>query len=153
MDNNYESFGGTQTITGTKTCTISVAATVFVKYSGINQQVLLADGTVKPLSEFGGGESTVEYLTSQVAINVTATGFNYSSLTFVNQANLYLYQMQFTPKQEGFAPSMSIKIGTLPTQHAPTVSELWEIRCNSVGASLIEQLSFSGIKDVRLRIS
>ncbi|KAA6384273.1 MAG: hypothetical protein EZS28_020202 [Streblomastix strix] len=52
LNNKYVTLGGTQTITGAKTFTISVTAQTFVKYSGKNQQVLLADGTIKPISEF-----------------------------------------------------------------------------------------------------
>ncbi|KAA6388198.1 MAG: hypothetical protein EZS28_016278, partial [Streblomastix strix] len=52
MDDKYVRLIGNQTINGTKTFTISVTAPAFVKYSGTNQQVLLADGTIKPLSEF-----------------------------------------------------------------------------------------------------
>ncbi|KAA6359946.1 MAG: hypothetical protein EZS28_044527, partial [Streblomastix strix] len=157
-------------ITGAKTFTISVTAPAFVKYSGTNQQVLQADGTTKPISEFtttiddsnyvkkdgdddssvlladGGdrllsdfssGGASIEDLTSQVAIN-----------------------MQVTLKQEDFAPSMNIKIGTFPTQYASTVSELYvlvsgtygalkphitntgEIRCYTVNVSWIQQISF-----------
>ncbi|KAA6388021.1 MAG: hypothetical protein EZS28_016456 [Streblomastix strix] len=43
MDKKYISPGEIQTITGAKTITISVTAPAFVKYSGTNQQVLLAD--------------------------------------------------------------------------------------------------------------
>ncbi|KAA6391107.1 MAG: hypothetical protein EZS28_013366 [Streblomastix strix] len=55
LDGKYVTLGGTQTVTGQKTFTISVTAPAFVKYSGTNQQVLLADGTVKQLSEFSSG--------------------------------------------------------------------------------------------------
>ncbi|KAA6385356.1 MAG: hypothetical protein EZS28_019117 [Streblomastix strix] len=102
--------------------------------------ILFAGGGDLLLSDFSCGGATVEILTSQVAINETATS---------------------TPKQEGFAPSTNIKIRTLPTQYTPIVSELCipvdgpyggfkphiantgEIRCYTVGASWIEQISFS----------
>ncbi|KAA6377040.1 MAG: hypothetical protein EZS28_027432 [Streblomastix strix] len=67
--------------------------------------------------------------------------------------------MQVTPKLEGFASSLNIKIGTLPTQHAQTISELCmpvggpyggfkpyissygEIRCYIVGATALFEFS------------
>ncbi|KAA6382086.1 MAG: hypothetical protein EZS28_022390, partial [Streblomastix strix] len=55
LKGKFVSLAGTQTVTGAKTFTISVTAPAFVKYSGTNQQVLLADGTVKQLSEFSSG--------------------------------------------------------------------------------------------------
>ncbi|KAA6388644.1 MAG: hypothetical protein EZS28_015827 [Streblomastix strix] len=44
-----------QTVTGTKTCSNNVTAPVFVKSDGTDQQVLLANGSTKPLSDFSGG--------------------------------------------------------------------------------------------------
>ncbi|KAA6369290.1 MAG: hypothetical protein EZS28_035183, partial [Streblomastix strix] len=114
-----------QTIYGTKTFNSKVNAAGFAKTGKDYTSVLLAGGGDRLLSDFSSGGASVEDLTSQVAINVTATGFNYSSLAFVKIGNLYLFQMQVTPKQEGFAQSMIIKIGTLPSQYAQTVSELY----------------------------
>ncbi|KAA6375856.1 MAG: hypothetical protein EZS28_028615, partial [Streblomastix strix] len=51
MDNKYLRLGGSLTITGAKTFTISLTAPEFVKYIGKKQQILLADGTTKPISE------------------------------------------------------------------------------------------------------
>ncbi|KAA6357620.1 MAG: hypothetical protein EZS28_046853 [Streblomastix strix] len=51
-DGKFVQLGGTQMITGAKTLIISITAPAFVKYSGTNQLVLLADETVKQLSEF-----------------------------------------------------------------------------------------------------
>ncbi|KAA6353184.1 MAG: hypothetical protein EZS28_051289, partial [Streblomastix strix] len=61
MDNKYVTLGGNQTINGAKTFTISVTSPAFVKYSGTNQQVLLADGTVKQLSEFSSDQVHYTY--------------------------------------------------------------------------------------------
>ncbi|KAA6389859.1 MAG: hypothetical protein EZS28_014613 [Streblomastix strix] len=154
-----------QTIYGSKTFNSNINAAGFTKTVKDDTSVLLAGGGDQLLSDFSSGGATVEILTSQIAINETVTGFNYSSLAFVKLGNLYLFQIQATPKQEGFAPSMNIKLGTLPTQYAPTVSELCmsvgspyggfkphitntgEIRCYTIGASWIEQISFSGLLD------
>ncbi|KAA6380172.1 MAG: hypothetical protein EZS28_024303 [Streblomastix strix] len=151
-----------QTIYGTKTFNSNINAAGFAKTGKDDTSVLLAGGGDRLLSDFSSGGASIEDLTSQVAINVTATGFNYSSHAFVKIGNLYLNQMQVTPKQEGFAPSMNIKIGTLPSQYAPTVSELYmpvggpygafkphicsdgDIRCYKVNDSWIQQISFSG---------
>ncbi|KAA6368359.1 MAG: hypothetical protein EZS28_036113, partial [Streblomastix strix] len=119
-----------------------ITANEFIQSGGTNEQVLLANGTTKSLSEFASGGETFKILTSQVAINET----------------------QFaTPKQEGFALSTNIKIGTLPELNAPTVIKLCmpvggpysgfkphitntgEIRCYIVGSSWIEQICFSEI--------
>ncbi|KAA6364366.1 MAG: hypothetical protein EZS28_040107, partial [Streblomastix strix] len=150
----------TQSITGAKTFNSNVSATGFAKTDKDDTSVLLAGGGDRLLSEFSSGGASIEDLTSQVAINITATGFNYSSLAFIKIGNLYLYQMQVTPKQEGFAPSMNIKIGTLPSQYAPTVSELYvpvggpygafkphicsdgDIRCYTVNDNWNQQISF-----------
>ncbi|KAA6395863.1 MAG: hypothetical protein EZS28_008610 [Streblomastix strix] len=103
----------------------NLTANQFIKSGKDDTSVLLAGGGDRLLSEFSSGGASIEDLTSQVAINVTAICFNYSSLAFVKLGNLYLYQMLVIPKQEGFASSMNFKIGTLPTQYAPTVSELY----------------------------
>ncbi|KAA6403922.1 MAG: hypothetical protein EZS28_000560 [Streblomastix strix] len=117
----------------------NLTATSFIKSNKDDTSVLFAGGGNRLLSDFSSGGATIEILTSEVTINETAPA---------------------TPKQEGFTPSMNIKIGTLPTIYAPTVSELCmpvgrpyggfkphitntgEIRCNTVGASWIEQISF-----------
>ncbi|KAA6381644.1 MAG: hypothetical protein EZS28_022828, partial [Streblomastix strix] len=78
MDNKYVTLGGNQTINGTKTFTISVTAPAFVKYSGTNQQVLLADGTVKSLSEFDGVQ--VEDITNLIVDLHSNITFNYLKL-------------------------------------------------------------------------
>ncbi|KAA6318552.1 MAG: hypothetical protein EZS28_054929, partial [Streblomastix strix] len=44
-----------QTVTGTKTFSNNVTAPAFIKSDGTNQQVLLVNGSTKPLSEFGSG--------------------------------------------------------------------------------------------------
>ncbi|KAA6401106.1 MAG: hypothetical protein EZS28_003364 [Streblomastix strix] len=44
-----------QTVIGTKTFSNNVTAPAFVKSDGTDQQVLLANGSTKPLSEFSGG--------------------------------------------------------------------------------------------------
>ncbi|KAA6395671.1 MAG: hypothetical protein EZS28_008801 [Streblomastix strix] len=46
---------GTQQIAGLKTFTGNVTAPAFIKSGGTNQDVLLANGSTKPLSEFSGG--------------------------------------------------------------------------------------------------
>ncbi|KAA6380661.1 MAG: hypothetical protein EZS28_023814 [Streblomastix strix] len=140
-----------QTIYGTKTFNSNVNAAGFAKTGKDDTSVLLAGGSDRLLSDFSSGGATIEILAIQVAINETATGFNYSQLAF--------------EKLEGFAPSMNIKLGTLPTQYAPTVSELCmpvggtyggfkphitntgEIRCYTVGASWIEQINAAGLSD------
>ncbi|KAA6357733.1 MAG: hypothetical protein EZS28_046740, partial [Streblomastix strix] len=104
-----------QTIYGTQTFNANIKAAGFVKTGKDDTSVLLAGGGDRLLSDFSSGGTTIEILTSLVAINETATGINYSSLAFVKLGNLYLSQIQATPKQEGFAPSMNIKLGSLPT--------------------------------------
>ncbi|KAA6372980.1 MAG: hypothetical protein EZS28_031493, partial [Streblomastix strix] len=144
----------------------NLTATQFIKSGKDDISVLLAGSGDRLLSDFSSGGATVEILTSQDTIIETSTVFNQSSRAFVKLDNLYLFQLQATPKQEGFAPRMDIKIGTLPTQYAPTVSELCmpvggpyggfkphitntgEIRCYTVGASWIEQISFSGLQPI-----
>ncbi|KAA6363843.1 MAG: hypothetical protein EZS28_040630, partial [Streblomastix strix] len=173
----YMTLGTSQTITANKTfnnaCRFvssidgmgTITGSSFVKSGADDTVVLLGAGGTKPLSEFSSGGASIEDLTGQVAINITATGFNYSSLAFVKIGNLYLYQMQVSPKQEGFAPSMNIKIGTLPSQYAPTVSELYmpvggpygafkphicsdgDIRCHTVNDSWIQQINAAGLSD------
>ncbi|KAA6362915.1 MAG: hypothetical protein EZS28_041558, partial [Streblomastix strix] len=44
-----------QTVAGTKTFSNNITAPAFIKSDGTNQQVLLANGTTKPLSEFSSG--------------------------------------------------------------------------------------------------
>ncbi|KAA6354668.1 MAG: hypothetical protein EZS28_049805, partial [Streblomastix strix] len=44
-----------QTVAGTKTFSNNITAPAFIKSDGTDQQVLLANGTTKPLSEFAGG--------------------------------------------------------------------------------------------------
>ncbi|KAA6364046.1 MAG: hypothetical protein EZS28_040427, partial [Streblomastix strix] len=75
LKGKFVSFAGTQTVTGAKTFTISVTAPAFVKYSGTNQQVLLADGTVKQLSEFSSGMNPkiCEFGTASEVISPTGT--------------------------------------------------------------------------------
>ncbi|KAA6362864.1 MAG: hypothetical protein EZS28_041608, partial [Streblomastix strix] len=53
--NQYVGIWGNQQIIGTKSFYDNVTANGFIKKNGTNQQVLLANGTTKPLSEFGGG--------------------------------------------------------------------------------------------------
>ncbi|KAA6363620.1 MAG: hypothetical protein EZS28_040853, partial [Streblomastix strix] len=53
--NQYVSLGGNQQIIGTKSFNDSVTAAGFIKQNGTNQQVLLANGSTKPLSEFASG--------------------------------------------------------------------------------------------------
>ncbi|KAA6370126.1 MAG: hypothetical protein EZS28_034347 [Streblomastix strix] len=73
LKDKFVQLRGTQTVTGQKTFTISVTAPAFVKYSGTNQQVLLADGTVKSLSEFNPDLSNYVNTTSNQTINGTQT--------------------------------------------------------------------------------
>ncbi|KAA6400847.1 MAG: hypothetical protein EZS28_003632 [Streblomastix strix] len=133
----YISISGNQQIIGTKSFYDNIAANGFIKSGCTNEQVLLVNQTKKPLSEIPSGGETVKIITGKVAINET--------------------------KFEGFAPSMNIKIRTLPQLYAPTVRELCmpvggpysgfkphirntgEIRCYIVRSSWIEQKSFSGI--------
>ncbi|KAA6375463.1 MAG: hypothetical protein EZS28_029011 [Streblomastix strix] len=162
---NYVNTTNNQEINGTKTFNSNVNAAGFAKTGKDDTSILLAGGGDRLLSDFSSGGASIEDLTSQVAINITATGFNYSSLAFIKIGNLYQYQMQVTPKQEGFAPSMNIKIGTLPSQYAPTVSELYmpvdgpydafkphicsdgDIRCYTVNDSWIQQINAAGLSD------
>ncbi|KAA6357132.1 MAG: hypothetical protein EZS28_047341, partial [Streblomastix strix] len=44
-----------QTVAGTKTFSNNITAPAFIKSGGTDQQVLLANGSTKPLSEFSGG--------------------------------------------------------------------------------------------------
>ncbi|KAA6367861.1 MAG: hypothetical protein EZS28_036612, partial [Streblomastix strix] len=53
--NQYVGIWGSQQIIGTKSFYDAVTANGFIKKNGTNQQVLLANGTTKPLSEFAGG--------------------------------------------------------------------------------------------------
>ncbi|KAA6362911.1 MAG: hypothetical protein EZS28_041562, partial [Streblomastix strix] len=55
IQQNFVGIWGNQSISGGKTFLNNVTATAFVKSGGTNQQVLLANGTVKPLSEFSSG--------------------------------------------------------------------------------------------------
>ncbi|KAA6378292.1 MAG: hypothetical protein EZS28_026181, partial [Streblomastix strix] len=145
----------------------NLTSTSFIKSDKDDTSVLLAGGGDRLLSDFSSGGATVEILSNEVAKNEIATIFNYSSLAFAKLDNLYLFQLQAAPKQEGFAPSMNIKIGTLPTQYAPTVSELYtpvggpyggfkphitntgEIRCYSVGVFYFDErlLDAAGLSD------
>ncbi|KAA6385890.1 MAG: hypothetical protein EZS28_018581 [Streblomastix strix] len=71
-----------QSITEIKTFTSTI---IFngIQYSGYdNNSVFLAGCGDRMFSEFSSGGASTEDLTSQVAINVTATDFNYSSLAF-----------------------------------------------------------------------
>ncbi|KAA6363758.1 MAG: hypothetical protein EZS28_040715, partial [Streblomastix strix] len=54
VENQYVSLGGNQQIIGTKSFYDNVTANGFVKKDGTNQQLLLVNGTTKPLSEFTG---------------------------------------------------------------------------------------------------
>ncbi|KAA6385746.1 MAG: hypothetical protein EZS28_018726, partial [Streblomastix strix] len=69
MSDRYDN----QTIYGTKTFNSNINAAGFAKTGKDDTSVLLADGGDRLLSNFSSGGASIEDLTSQVAINVTAT--------------------------------------------------------------------------------
>ncbi|KAA6372517.1 MAG: hypothetical protein EZS28_031956, partial [Streblomastix strix] len=68
--NQYVSLGGNQQIIGTKSFYDSVTANGFIKKNGTNQQVLLANGSTKPLSEFSGGGGDMTNYVQKIGADV-----------------------------------------------------------------------------------
>ncbi|KAA6384407.1 MAG: hypothetical protein EZS28_020065, partial [Streblomastix strix] len=145
-----------------------ITGSLFIKSGADDSDILLGAGGTNPISEFS---SSVDEPTDDDYITLGAVQSEFVSSIYSGSINGNLTATQFiqsgkddissTSKQEGFAPSMSIKIGILPTQCVSTVSEFYmsvgdpygrfkhhitntgEIRCYTVGASWIEQISFS----------
>ncbi|KAA6385880.1 MAG: hypothetical protein EZS28_018590, partial [Streblomastix strix] len=114
---------GMETITGAS----------FVKYGADDSVVLLGAGGTKPISEFFSSVDDSNYVKKMVIGNLTSTSFIKSdkddtSVLLAGGSDRLLSDFS-CGGAKGFAPGMNIKIRTLPTQYAPTVSEL----CMPVG--------------------
>ncbi|KAA6371404.1 MAG: hypothetical protein EZS28_033070 [Streblomastix strix] len=59
-----------QTVAGTKTFSNNITAPAFVKSDGTNQEVLLANGSTKPLSEFSGGGGDISNYVKKIGADV-----------------------------------------------------------------------------------